>query len=434
MKPIRKCAILFTLAVCSSAWAQSPQPVCDRGLGHFEETYLTGVTVRVVPVKNGGFATRACQAALRWGTEQTIVVPTAAQVDIDVLGADLGFGVPVIAFIVQPTQDDTRKNYEIWSLDKKPRKLFTLTGENSYRAVDADFNGQVAIWTTDAVAMLRFNSLTDPHGLSLPIVSPPVVVLKSEHGRLIDVSAWYRPQYDRQIAALRLHLTAGDVADFRSSDGHLNSISLPSTRSTRLRKTRSTVLEIVCAYLYSGRPERAWAELDAAWPAADVSRIKAAILTARAQGIETQVTRVASTTLPPKWLDSPKLYQYLNPSGQPDQDGGRLVYGAPGVSGTEGPVLVKDQQSLPLYAADKAPQAISLWRPPPSPQEQSLAQQDETVLLLIDAAGKVQSARMLAPANDPELLQAATGWKFIPASVDAKPVAYQLKMDVRLLR
>jgi hypothetical protein len=41
---------------------------------------------------------------------------------------------------------------------------------------------------------------------------------------------------------------------------------------------------------------------------------------------------------------------------------------------------------------------------------------------------------MLAPGSDPELLQAAKDWKFIPASEDGRPVAYQLKMDVRLVR
>jgi hypothetical protein len=422
--PARLC--LLVLAACTSAWAQAPQVVCDHGIGHFEATYLTGVTDRVAPVKSGAFATRACQAEVLWGTHRTIVVPSALQIDIDVLGTDLGFGIPVVAFVVQPTQDDPRKTYEIWSLDKKPRILHTFTGENSYRAVDADFNGQVAIWTTDSAATQALDDPTD--------LSPPTVALKFEHGRLFDVSSWYRPQYDRQIAALRSHLTPEDLADLRNSNSQSNSPALPPERSTQLSQTKATLLQIVTAYLYSGRPERAWAELNTAWPASDISRIKAALLTARAHGIEAQVANAVPLPLPPKWLDPPRLYQYLKPSGQPDQSGGRLMYGAPGVSGSEGPVLVKDQDALPLYAADKDPVAITLWRPPPSSQEQSLTLQDETVLLTIDAAGKVHSARMLAPATDPTLLQAAASWKFIPASLDAKPVAYQLKMNVRLLR
>jgi outer membrane biosynthesis protein TonB len=127
------------------------------------------------------------------------------------------------------------------------------------------------------------------------------------------------------------------------------------------------------------------------------------------------------------------VYEYLK-SDPSQQNGGRLMYGAPGVSGSEGPVLVKDEQSTGLYAADKEPKAILMWRPPPTISEQSLAQGVETVLLTIDAAGKVEATKMLAPGSDPELVQAAKDWKFIPASVDGRPVAYQLKMDVRLLR
>ena len=422
---IPKPLALFALAACTSACAQIPQVVCDHGIGHFDATYLTGVTLHVAPVKSGAFATRACQAELLSGAHRTIVVPSALQIDIDVLGADLGFGTPVVAFVVQPTPD-AHKSYEIWSLDKTPRSRHTLTGENSYRAVDADFNGQLAIWTTDSAAAQALETLTDTNDLS-----PPIVALKFEHGHLLDVSSWYRPQYDRQISSLRSHLTPGDLADVRNSDD----LSDSSPRSsTDLRRAKATILEIVCAYLYSGRPERAWAELDSAWPAAGIPKIKAALLAARAHGIETQLANLTPPPLPPRWLEPARLYQYLKPSGQPDSSGGRLMYGAPGVSGTEGPVLVKDQDALPLYAADKDPVAITLWRPPPTPQEQSLPLQDESILLLIDAAGKVHSARMLAPRNDPALLQAATDWKFIPASLDGKPVAYQLNMTVSLLR
>ena len=426
MKPIKQWVLLLICGSCSGGWAQSRQVVCDRGSGHFEAKFPTGVTVRVDAVKSGGFATRACEAELRWGTEREVVVKTAAQVDIDALGADMGMGVPVVAFVVRPAQDDLHANYEIWSMERKPRRLLTLTGGESYRAVDAEFNGYVAIWTTDAAAVDGFDGLerTD-------YSSPPMVALRLEHGRLVDVSAWYRALYDRQIAALRDSVTAAELAEFRKSDGQLNAGSVPA--SARLRKTKAAVLEIAWAYLYSGRPERAWAELESAWPAGDVARIRAAMMAARARGIETQVAKVASATLPPKWLERPVVYEYLK-ADPSQQNGGRLTDSALGVTGHEGPVFVKDEESTGLYAADKEPKAILLWRPPPTVSEQSFAQGVETVLLTIDAAGKVDAVRMLAPGTDPELLQAAKDWKFIPASVDGRPVAYQLKMDVRLVR
>jgi hypothetical protein len=290
--PARLC--LLVLAACTSASAQSPQVVCDHGIGHFEATYLTGVRVRVAPVKSGAFATRACEAELRSGTNRTVAVPSATQIDIDVLGADLGFGLPVVAFVVQPTQGDPRKNYEIWSLEKKPRSLHTLSGENSYRASDAAFNGQVAIWTTDSVAMQPFENPSHTDDLS-----PPNVALRFDHGRLLDVSSWYRPHYDHQITLLRSQLTAAKLTDLRNSGILLTAPSVSEERLAQLRRTQATILEIVRAFLYSGRPESAWAELQPVWPTNEVPRIKSTLLAGRARGIEAVGSNADSLPLPP---------------------------------------------------------------------------------------------------------------------------------------
>ena len=166
-----------------------------------------------------------------------------------------------------------------------------------YRAVDEDFDGKVAIWTTDAAAVEGFDGLT-----YADYVSPPTVVLQFERGELVDVSAWYRAQYDRQIAELRGGVTAEALAEFRKSDGRVESGSVPAADWVRLRKTKAAVLEIVWAYLYSGRPDRAWAELEGAWPSGDVARVKAAIVAARARGIEAKVTKVASAPVLPKHI------------------------------------------------------------------------------------------------------------------------------------
>jgi hypothetical protein len=427
MSPTQGWAALLIFTATIGGWAQSRQVVCDRGLGHFDSSLAGGVAVRVGAVKSGGFATRACQAVLHWKAGGAVVVKTAQQVDIDVLGADLGLGAPVMAFVVRPVQDDWRQNYEVWSMETKPRKLLTLTGEDGYRAVDAEFNGQVAIWTTDASGIEGFDGLKHAD-----FASPPIVVLKLERGGLVDVSAWYRAEYDRQIAALRQGLTPQELERFRNSDGRLNDGSVPANAEAQLRKTKVKVLEIVWAYLYSGRRERAWAELKEAWPESDFVRVKSAMMEAHSQGIEARVAQVASATQPPKWMEEPTVYEFLK-ADPAQQDGGRMEYGVPGVSG-EGPVFVRDEKPTGLHAADREPKAISLWRPPPSIEEQALEQTAETVLLTIDEAGKVESARMMSPRNDPALLQAAKDWKFIPASLDGKPVAYRLKMDVQLVR
>jgi hypothetical protein len=57
-----------------------------------------------------------------------------------------------------------------------------------------------------------------------------------------------------------------------------------SARLPRLRKVKIQVLEIVWAYLYSGREKEAWRALADMWPIADVERIRSEIIAARAPG------------------------------------------------------------------------------------------------------------------------------------------------------
>jgi hypothetical protein len=97
VKPTRQWAALLIFVAWGVGWARSQEVVCDRGEGHFEGSFRTGVTVRVGAVASGGFATRDCEAVLRWGNERVVAVQTAAQVDIDVLGVDMGLDVPVVA-------------------------------------------------------------------------------------------------------------------------------------------------------------------------------------------------------------------------------------------------------------------------------------------------------------------------------------------------
>jgi hypothetical protein len=89
-----------------------------------------------------------------------MAVQPTAQVDIDVLGADLGFGIAAVAFQVRNMNDAWSASYFVYSLDRNPRLLGTITGGDIYRASDADFNNHVSIWTTDAAAVSGFDGLT----------------------------------------------------------------------------------------------------------------------------------------------------------------------------------------------------------------------------------------------------------------------------------
>jgi len=80
--------------------AQSRDVLCSNGSGKFEAEFPTGVKLRVGAARRveGGLATRVCEASLNWDKREIVVAAEASQLDVDVFGADLGIGVPVVAF------------------------------------------------------------------------------------------------------------------------------------------------------------------------------------------------------------------------------------------------------------------------------------------------------------------------------------------------
>jgi hypothetical protein len=88
---------------------------------------------------------------------------------------------------------------------------------------------------------------------------PPTIVLRFEKHKLIDVSAEFQSLFDHQIAQLRGELDSTQLDDFKNSDGKLSpSPSLSVEQMHHRRLTKIKVLEIVWAYLYSGREQQAW--------------------------------------------------------------------------------------------------------------------------------------------------------------------------------
>lgn len=126
------------------------------------------------------------------------------------------------------------------------------------------------IWTNDAATINGFERV--------PLKSfdfAPTVVLRFEKKHLVDVSSEFTPQYDGQIANLRAQMDPRELAAFKSSDGVL-SMEIPrsSDELHRLTRTKIEVLEIVWAYLYSGRDAEAWSALQGMWPPQDFERIR----------------------------------------------------------------------------------------------------------------------------------------------------------------
>jgi hypothetical protein len=400
----------FLAAVSGPCFAQPSDITCDRGNGSYLATFITGVTVSVQPVKNGAFATRACEAKLSWNSQELPVASQAAQVTIDLLGSDLGFGTPVVAFQVRNAERDALSEYRIYSLKGTPALLRTVSGGSGYRASDTNLEDHIEIWTDDTKAVDSFEEIP-----AVDLDFAPTVVLRFQKQHLLDVSADFQSHYDRQIADVRGRLDATDLADFRSTDGVLTISSIRSPdRLHRLLKVKAQVLEVVWSYLYSGREQDAWRALADLWPAKDLDRVRTALSTIRGRGILAQAEGSARKA---SWHFKSHAEIY-DANSAPPSTINRL-----GSSISLAPAPPKAGEAI------TEPKSILLRRPPQPEGAASALNADETLELVVDVAGKVHNAKLLAGA-DPTLIAATKGWQFIPAFRDGEPVACRFRLHV----
>jgi hypothetical protein len=391
---------------------QAQNITCENGSGQYSTEFSTGTTVSVGPLRNRGFAKRACTAKLIWNGQEISVASDAAKVGIDVLGADLGFGMPVVAFQIDETGEGTHRSYQIYSLMKPPRLLYAITGADSYTAADTDLDGKVEIWTNDAAAIDGFEKV--------PLQSfdfAPTVVLRFEKKRIVDVSSEFLSHYDTQIADLRTQIDQQELAAFKNSDGVL-SMQIPRSSDDlhRLIRTKIKVLEIVWAYLYSGRDAEAWSALQNMWPSQDFKRIRMTISDIRQRGI---LRGIAPAPRRPMHKQQVHIY---DATVRPPAVSSQGTLSPSGVT----PYPTDTEQEPPVVL----PKSILLLRPSPADGEQLSATDTEAVMeLLVDAAGKVRSAKVLNGA-DSRWVQASGGWHFIPALRDGIPVACRFRFSI----
>ena len=397
--------------------------LCNAGIGSFSSKFATGVTVTVGATRVGGFGKRTCDATLGRGEDVMPAAQEAWQIDIDAMGAELGMGIPVVAFQIRDSAADRLTTYKIYSLEGLPRLLRTITGGDFYSAADINLEGRTEIWTHDAGAVDGFEDI--------PLSDfnfAPTVVLRFEKQRLIDVSSEYQLCFDGQIAQLKSQLDAQALAEFKNSDGRLQAnVSLSAEKRHLLLATKIKVLEIVWSYLYSGRNEEAWRDLAAMWPPVDLDRIRSAILNERARGIRRQVDGLPLARS--RWKHRVQIYNVETENKSVvDMYRGERTTLAPDMS-SPGPGLGERT----IYSVDLPPEPIFLGTP--LPLSPNVNQATKIYLnLVIDAAGKVRSARLSdeasrRPSGD-MLIAATTGWKFIPAFKDGHAVACRMHFGV----
>jgi hypothetical protein len=354
---------LFWLVSSAYCFSQMHDVVCADGDGGFEAQFNTGITVRVGAARNGNFASRACAGTLSWDKQELSVAGEAFQLDVDGFDFDLAVGVPVVTFQVKKSSSDCCMEYRVYSLQKPPRLLRTISGGDFFSSSDSDLDGRVEIWTGDAAAVNQIDNLS----LS-ELDRVPTVVLRFTGGKLLDVSSEFQPYFDQTIAKIKSGLRDEDLRDFQSSGGNPASFSsLPAERSHRLRATKAKVLEMVWANLYSGRAEEAWRLLNEMWPSGDVGRIRAELLNARARGIRSQIDGESKES-----SSGRKKHAQIFDAVSREQAGGKL-------------------EIIP-------PTEILLRRPPDS-MAQAPDQAEDVLDLVIDSAGKVRSVELAERQN-----------------------------------
>ncbi|HEY6467038.1 MAG TPA: hypothetical protein VIY69_13655 [Candidatus Acidoferrales bacterium] len=393
--------------------------VCDKGDGKFEAQFGTDIRVYAGPSMSGDFEARSCSASITWNKQVVTVASDLPEVDVDALGIDVGLGTPVAAFQVS-NKTATLMTYEIYSLRKAPHLLKKITGGDFFRSADTDMDGRVEIWAEDAGALEGFDGL--PLG---EFEFAPTIVLRFEKSRLMDVSAEFQSSYDQQIARVKQELSEPDLADFKNSDGKtLTGGGLTAARQDQLKLTKARVLEIVWAYLYSGREKQAWAALADMWPSKDADRAQAAITGARGHGIRAQIDGTVSD--PSRDESKKRSYVYDTPNSVQESEISPAVQNSR--VGEAAPMHTKTQDNP---VSDTTPQAILLRLRALEGDHPVFPQGGEVLDMVIDSAGKVESIQAVGDAV-PGVAAASATWKFIPAFKNGRAVASRMRMAVSL--
>lgn len=381
------------------AVSQSPQKnmLCRQGNGTFAAKLANDVEVHVGAAREAGMSTRACAARLNWKNQEVMVQANAAEIDLDAFGVDFGSGTPGAAFQIKKSDSDCCMEYRIYSLEKPPHLLRTITGGGFFNASDVDLDGRIEIWASDAVGVDGFEGLAPGE-----IEFAPTVVFRLVRGRLFDVSAEFQPYFDQEIAGIQEAISPQDLRDFKNSGGRLSETATPESAETlhRLRAVKIKALEIVWAYVYSGREAEAWRALGDMWPAADIERIRAEILKARAKGIHHQA-EATSAGPPPGKKKEARIFDIDKRS-------------AAGLQSGLTPAKAIQLELDPVAGTD-----------PPAPPDHMFLE------LVIDAAGKVRSADPAGSQKYPsDWIAMALRWKFIPAIRDGHAVASRMQFNV----
>ncbi len=228
----------------------------------------SGFKLSLFPI-NGQYG-EGCRAKLVDVRKKVIFSVADWDIGLVVSGQDVnGDGLPDIVLEGYSGGAHCCWTYYIFSLGPNPKLLGKFKNEQGAEFVVNNGTGRMEIHALDGA----FDYFEFPHAFS-PF---PDVYLRIEGQRFLDVSRDHLKDYDQKIAKLKAKIPVKDLAVFLQVENREEIIGWENVSKN--------VLEIVLAYLYSGRPTQAHVTLKKMWPAFDQNRIWKLILETRRQGI-----------------------------------------------------------------------------------------------------------------------------------------------------
>jgi hypothetical protein len=227
---------------------------CGQGEGG-AAARINGLLVQVKPLADGS----GCRAIVR-GRDGRISFARKGQAIrlLGVSGSDLnGDGQPDAVFENFDGGAHCCWTYWIVSLGDHPGLIREIYNYRGVGFIKSKRDGKIVIETMDGL----FDYFD---GISHAVAPFPSVYLVLEGQNLRRVNEEFWPRYASEIRQEESALKNDSVIVFRRGDNS----------QTDFEATKSSILTIILAYLYGGKPEEAWRALHKYWPPKDEKRMR----------------------------------------------------------------------------------------------------------------------------------------------------------------
>lgn len=272
--------LLLSLVFASPA-LPAARGECRQSDGKVVKNLPGGAQVEFTPTKNEDFVFgNACQAVVRDSAQNVVFSEEDFSFSLTMADSDVnGDGVPDLVLESYSGGAHCCWTYYIISLGAKPHLIKQFDNERGVSFVHNAKNGRIDIVTQDGT----FDYFDEQcHACT----AFPVVYLRLEGDKFVDVGSEHLADYDEIIAKSQQSLSSEERQSLRSAKGSPYETETASDATAK-------VLSIVFAYLYSGREAQARQALGELWPPFDQERIWKLIVETRQRGVLSQARPAA---------------------------------------------------------------------------------------------------------------------------------------------